>query len=86
MRRQQQSIAPESALKRLQEIAASRQDEELENYRAVMEHEKEERLKRVQEERTRQDISPKYGVWSANCDFASFVCVWICACPDSDPM
>lgn len=51
---QQQSIAPESALKRLQEIASSRQEEELENYRALMEREKEERLKRVQEERARR--------------------------------
>lgn len=62
----QKSIAPESALKRLQEIAASRQEEELANYRAVMEREKEERLKRIQAERARQVCSSTitYGVFS----------------------
>lgn len=48
------SIAPESALKRFQEIAASRQEEELEKYRIAMEREKEDRLKRVEEERARR--------------------------------
>lgn len=49
----EQSIAPESALKRLQEINASRHTEELANLHAAMEREKEERLKRLQEERTK---------------------------------
>lgn len=48
-----QSIAPESALKRLQEINASRHEEELANLHAAMEREKEERLKRLQEERAK---------------------------------
>lgn len=48
------NVAPEAALKRLQEIAAARQEEELEDYREAMEREKEERLKRVEEERARQ--------------------------------
>ncbi|CAM9214228.1 unnamed protein product [Scytosiphon promiscuus] len=47
------SIAPESALKRLQEINASRHTEELANLHAAMEREKEERFKRLQEERTK---------------------------------
>lgn len=51
--RQTQSIAPESALKRLQEINAARQEEELESFHAAMEREKEERLKRLQEEKAK---------------------------------
>ncbi|CAM9391146.1 unnamed protein product [Pylaiella littoralis] len=47
------SIAPKSALKRLQEINATRQEEELESFHAAMEREKEERLKHLEEERAR---------------------------------
>lgn len=50
---QQQAIAPESALERLQEINAARHEEELENFHAAMKREKEERLKRLQEERSK---------------------------------
>ena len=57
---QKKSIAPESALKRFQEIAASKQEEELEKYRIAMEREKEDRLKRVEEERARRVLS----LWS----------------------
>lgn len=51
--RTSQSIAPESTLQRLQEINAARQEEELQSYHAAMEREKEERLKRLQEERAK---------------------------------
>eukprot|EP00752_Nemacystus_decipiens_P010330 g9202.t1 len=47
------SIAPESALKRLHEINATRQEEELQNLHSAMEREKEERLKRLQEEKAK---------------------------------
>lgn len=50
---QTKSIAPETAFKRLQEMAAGNQERDLEEYRVAMEREKEERVKKVQEERTR---------------------------------
>lgn len=40
-------------MKQLQDIAVSKHESELQNYRAVMEREKEERIRKIQEERTR---------------------------------
>lgn len=62
--KQNKSIAPESALKRFQEIAASRQEEELEKYRIAMEREKEDRLRRVEEERARRVFHSPDRSWS----------------------
>ena len=40
-------------MKRLHEINAARHEEELQNFHAAMEREKEERLKRLQEEKAK---------------------------------